>query len=140
LAEQSQEAAKQIAVLINEIQGDTDQAVVAMNKGTHEVKLGQEVVNASGQAFQEIANFVSQGAEQMKKVSVAIDQMSAGSQQILGSVKQIDVLSKKASGEAQTVSAATEEQSAAMEEIASSSQALARLAQTLQNEVSKFQL
>jgi len=36
LAEQSQEATKKIAVLIGEIQGDTDNAVVAMNNGTRE--------------------------------------------------------------------------------------------------------
>jgi methyl-accepting chemotaxis protein len=51
LAEQSQEAAKKIAELIGEIQGDTDKAVVAMNDGTREVKTGAEVVNAAGIAF-----------------------------------------------------------------------------------------
>ena len=66
--------------------------------------------------------------------------MAIGSHQIVSSVKQIDELSKKASGEAQIVSAATEEQSASMEEIASSSQALAHLAMDLREAVSKFQI
>lgn len=140
LAEQSQEAAKQIATLIGEIQSETDQAVVAMNNGTREVKLGAEVVNASGQSFQEITGLVMQVSGQVKEISAAIEQMASGSQQIVESVKQIDELSKTASGEAQTVSAATEEQSASMEEIASSSQALANLAQNLRQAVSKFQI
>lgn len=140
LAEQSQEAAKQIATLINEIQGDTDKAVVAMNDGTREVKLGAEVVNASGQAFREIADLVTHVSGQVKEMSAAIEQMAIGSQQIVGSVKRIDELSKNASGEAQTVSAATEEQSASMEEIASSSQALAKLAMDLRQAVSNFQV
>ncbi len=140
LAEQSQDAAKQIAALIGEIQGDTDKAVVSMNNGTREVKLGAEVVNASGETFQEITVLVTQVSGQVKEISSAIDQMAIGSQQIVESVKQIDKLSKTASGEAQTVSAATEEQSASMEEIASSSQALARMAEKLTNAISKFKV
>lgn len=140
LAEQSQEAAKQIATLIGEIQGDTDKAVVAMDAGTREVRLGAEVVNESGKAFQEIATMVTNVSNQTREISSAIEQMASGSQQIVESVKQIDTLSKKTSGEAQTVSAATEEQSASMEEIASASQALARLAEDLRGAVSKFQI
>ena len=140
LAEQSQDAAKQIATLIGEIQGDTDKAVVAMDDGTREVKLGAEVVNESGKAFREITAMVTSVSDQTREISAAIEQMAIGSQQIVGSVKQIDELSKKASGEAQTVSAATEEQSASMEEIASSSQALAHLAMDLREAVSRFQI
>lgn len=140
LAEQSQEAAKQIANLITEIQRDTDHAVMAMNNGTCEVKLGAEVVNASGDAFQEIASLVTQVSVQVKEISTAMDQLAIGSQQIVGSVKQISHLSQTASSEAQTVSAATEEQSASMQEIASSSQALAHLAQDLQKSVHQFQI
>ena len=66
--------------------------------------------------------------------------MAAGSQQIVGSVKRIEVLGKKSAGETHSVSAAAEEQLAAMEEIASSSQALAKLAQDLQSAVTGFRL
>lgn len=140
LAEQSQEAAKKIAELIGEIQGDTDKAVVAMNEGTREVKTGAEVVNAAGAAFQEIAILVTQVSDQVKEISAAIQQMATGSQQIVGSVKKIDDLSKKSASESQSVSAATEEQLASMEEIASSSQALAALAQDLQSAVARFRV
>ena len=140
LAEQSQDAAKKIATLISEIQGETDRAVVAMNDGTREVKLGAEVVNASGKAFQEIADMVTKVSGETEEISVAIEQLVSGSHQIVESVKQIDEISKKASGEAQTVSAATEEQSASMEEIASSSQNLAKLAQELHTAVSHFRV
>lgn len=140
LAEQSQEAAKQIAGLIGSIQGETDRAVSAMNDGTREVKVGAEVVNAAGQAFQEIVELVTHVSEQVQENSKAIEQMAIGTQQIVTAVSRIDNLSKKAAGEAQTVSAATEEQSASMEEIASSSQSLATLAMELREAVSKFRV
>ncbi|HWR42380.1 methyl-accepting chemotaxis protein [Sporomusa sp.] len=140
LAEQSQEAAKQIANLITEIRGDTDKAVVAMNDGTREVKMGANVVHAAGQAFMEIANTIAEVSDQVQEISTEIEQVEGVSRQIVNSVKRIDDLSKAVAGEAQTVSAATEEQSASMEEIASSSQALAKLAQDLQIAVGKFRI
>jgi methyl-accepting chemotaxis protein len=140
LAEQSQDAAKQIATLIREIQGDTDKAVEAMNDGTREVKLGAEVVNAAGQAFQEIVELIKKVSGRMQEISSPIEQLAAGSQQIVESVKSIDELSIRASGESQTVSAATEEQSASVEEIAAASQSLTKLAQELQEIVVKFRV
>ncbi len=140
LAEQSQEAAKKIAGLIGEIQGDTDKAVVAMNDGTREVRTGTEVVSAAGAAFREISDLVTGVSGQVKDISAAIQQTAAGSQHIVGAVKKIDDLSKKSTGEAQTVSAAAEEQLASMEEIATSSEALAKLAQELQVGVAKFRV
>ncbi len=140
LAEQSQDAAKKIAELIGDIQGDTDRAVAAMNDGTREVKTGAEVVTATGAAFSEIVELVSQGADRMREISAAVQQMAGGSQRIVSSVSRIDALSKSSADEAQSVSAAAEEQLASMEEIASSSQELARLAQNLQGAVAQFRL
>ena len=140
LAEQSQEAAKQIAGLIGEIQGDTDKAVLAMQEGTHEVTVGAGVVSAAGAAFKEIVVLVTQVSGQVREISAAIQQMASGSQHIVASVKSIDDLSKTAAMEAQNVSAATEEQSASMDEIASSSQSLAKMAQDLQTAVGKFRI
>jgi len=138
LAEQSQEAAKKIAQLIGEIQDDTDEAVIAMNKGTNEVKIGAEVVDVAGKSFQDIAQLVLEVSTQIKDISSAIQQIADGSQVIVVSVNEIDSLSKKTSEDTQTVSAATQEQSASMEEIASSSQLLGEMAQNLQEVVSKF--
>ncbi len=140
LAEQSQEAAKQIANLISEIQSETGNAVVAMNEGTREVKVGADVVNNAGKAFKEIVSLIGEVSSQIKEISAAIQQMASGSQQIVASVRDIDRISKDAAGQTQTVSAATEEQSASMEEIAASSQALARMAEDLQSAVRKFKV
>ena len=140
LAEQSQDAAKQIASLIGEIQGDTDKAVFAMNGGTHEVKVGAEVVNTAGQVLREILMLIDQVSGQVKEITFAIQQMVSDSQQVVDSVKTVDRLSKNIAGEAQTVSAATEEQSASVEEIGSSSQVLAKLAEELQSNIQQFKI
>ncbi len=140
LAEQSQEAAKQIANLISAIQVDTDEAVAAMGDGTKEVKIGSEVVNNADQAFAKIAQLIGQVSDQVKTMSSSMQQMVGGSQKIVESIQQLDKISTETAEQTQTVSAATEEQSASMEEIAASSQALARMAEELQDSVSKFHL
>lgn len=140
LAEQSQEAAKHIAVLIGEIQEDTQHAVSAMADGTQEVQRGTEAVNTAGKAFLEIAGLIETVSGQVGDIAAAIQQMAGGSQQLVSSVKDIDTLSRDIAEQTQTVSAATEEQTASMEEIASSSHELAQMAEKLQTAIAKFRI
>jgi methyl-accepting chemotaxis protein len=140
LAEQSQESASQIANLISEIQNETDTAVLAMNEGTKEVKIGTEVVNHAGQSFKEIASLIEGLSTQGYEIGTSIQQMGAESQQMVLIINQIDRISKKTAGETQTVSAATEEQYASMQEIANSSQGLSKMAEELQHSISKFRI
>jgi len=140
LAEQSQDAAKQIADLIGSIQSDTDKAVAAMSDGTREVTEGSAVVNTAGETFRNIVGLVQQVSGQIKASSAAIEQIADGSLQIVDAVHAVDEISRNTSAETQTVSAATEEQSATLEEVASSSLALAKLAEDLQLAVNQFKL
>ncbi|WP_378956521.1 methyl-accepting chemotaxis protein [Pelosinus sp. sgz500959] len=138
LAEQSQESAKQIAHLIGEIQNDTDKAVIAMNDGTREVRIGAQVVTAAGKSFHDIADLIMDVSNQVNQISAASQQMANGSQQIVTSINKINEVSAEAAGQTQNVSSITEEQSASIEEIASSSQALAKMAEDLTHAVNKF--
>ncbi|GAB6153403.1 methyl-accepting chemotaxis protein [Desulfosporosinus burensis] len=138
LAEQSQEASKQIELLINSIQQDTQKAVLAMNEGTHQVKLGTEVAGTAGQAFNEISSLINQVSSQIGEISEEIQQMAVGSERIVSSIADIYETSREITTQTQTVSAATEEQSASVEEIASSSQVLATMADELQGTLRKF--
>lgn len=138
LAEQSQESAKQISALINEIRQDTDQAVIAMNEGTKEVKLGSEVVTNAGIAFEQITTLVKQLSSQIRSISESVEQVAGTNQEVVEFVKKVDVLSKQSAAESQTVSAVTQEQSATMQEIASASQNLAKMANNLQIAIEQF--
>lgn len=140
LAEQSQEAAKQIAGLIGEIQSETSSAVMAMDEGTREVKIGAEVVNNAGLAFAEIVTLFDQVSDQVSKITNTVQRVAGGSQDIVTAVKEIDEINKDTADQTQTVSAVTEEQAASMEEIAAASEALAQMAETLTAAVSRFKL
>lgn len=140
LAEQSEEAAKQIAVLISEIQQETEQAVLVMNTGTEEVKDGTRVVLEAGNAFNQIVQLVDEVTTQVKEISNAANQISIGSQDIVGAVRGIDEVTKGNALQTQTVSAATEQQTASMQEIAATSRSLSHMAEELQDAVRKFRV
>ena len=140
LAEQSQNSAKQIAELITEIQQETDHAVLVMQNGTHEVKNGTAAVHTAGQAFTEITDLVGQVSAQVTDMSAAIQQIAAGSQEVVTAVNRIDEIGNQSVEEIANVSAAAEQQSASMEEIASSSSHLAKLAQELDQLIHKFKI
>jgi methyl-accepting chemotaxis protein len=140
LAEQSQEAAKQIAGLIGEIQTETDLAVEAMQTETREVRTGTEVVNTAGKSFEEIVKLLDQVSDQIMEIAIAMQQMEEGNQTVVASVAEIATVSDNTATQTQNISAVTEEQSASMQEIAASSQSLATLAEELQSAVNKFEL
>ena len=140
LAEQSQGAAKQIASLIGDIQGKTEEAVAAMQNGTQEVRKGTEVVDQAGQAFTDIGDHVRNVADIAKGTADGLISLVKTGQEIQKKMQQTEEISRDISGQAQTISAATEEQSASMQEIASSSEHLAHLAEQLQLTVAKFKV
>lgn len=140
LAEQSQEAAKQISGLITEIQNDTGKAVESMNDGTKEVEMGAKVVHQAGVAFEKIAQHIQEVTDQVRGISREMEQISQGNERIVHSVHEVEQISQVIAEQTQSVSASTEEQSASMEEIASSSQVLASMAEELEAALSKFKV
>lgn len=140
LAEQSKEAAARIGTMIGDVQNETDKAVIAMNKGSQEVKLGAQVVVSAGENFREITSLVNNVSAQSMEISAAIEEMSASSEQIATAVKNIDEVGKRAAGKTQTVSAATEEHSASIEEILAASHSLADTAKVLDDAVKFFKV
>jgi methyl-accepting chemotaxis protein len=140
LAEQTQEAAKQITGLIGENHSNITNAVALMNAGTGDVQQGITLVNNAGNSFGEIALLVSKVSDQVRDIAYSIGEMANGSAQIVAKVRGVEQAGNRVDERIQTVSAATQEQSAAMEEITSSSHSLACLAEELQNAVNLFRL
>ncbi|TWH57039.1 methyl-accepting chemotaxis sensory transducer [Desulfitobacterium sp. LBE] len=140
LAEQSQKASKQIAEMIREVQEGTKKAMAAMKAGSHEVKIGTEVVNNAGVAFADIVTLINQVSGKMREIALAIQHVADGSQQIAASVHEISEISVDTAEHVHTVSAATQEQTASVEQIAASSQNLSSMAAELLASIHKFKV
>ena len=140
LAEQSQTSAEEIKNRIAVIQGDTEEAVVAMEAGTNEVALGTQAIREVGEQFKDITARVASIKTEMEEINGAVQTVSRGMQGIISAMDTIDSVSRSTSEETQTISAAAEEQSASSEEIASASHSLADLAMELQTATGQFKV
>ena len=140
LAEQSDQAAQQIATLIGGIQTETENAVAVMAAGTREVRTGAEVVRTAGRSFQEINELVAGVSDQVRGISESFGSLAEGNTQILQAMQDLKAIGETASQQTQNVSAATQEQSAAMQEIASAGHELTRYAEELQQAVNQFKV
>lgn len=140
LAEQSQDAAGEIASRITRIQSSTNDAVEAMHAGVQEVVDGMQTVQSTGTSFHGIIGMVDDVAESSKEMQDSVRKLNESIKEISSAISRINEKSRAVADEAQTVSASTEEETASMTEIASSSRKLAEQAQELQNAIAVFKI
>lgn len=119
LAERSAEATKQIGLLVKTIQGDTQDAVAAMEKSTQGVVEGAKLSDEAGQSLQQIERATRELAELVASISVSTqvqtdmarevtnvmadilkitDETAKGSQMTGASVAQLEGLARELSG------------------------------------------
>ena len=138
LAEESQNASKQIGDLIRAIQEETEEAVTAMETGRTEAEKGRENVAATGEGFSEILSMIRRIQENAGSIKATMDDLGQRATKIDTATGEIHEAASKVASESQTVSAATEEQAAGMEEIAASSRGLSDMAHELHTAAAKF--
>ncbi|TGE33509.1 HAMP domain-containing methyl-accepting chemotaxis protein [Desulfosporosinus sp. Sb-LF] len=140
LAEQSSTSATQIAILIGNIQRETERAVNMMEKGKGEVDAGVEAVNLAGNSFRTIVEEINTVVEQIRQVTAASQQMASGTTQTVTAVESIGVIAEQSAASAEEVSAASEEQAATMVSVSQSAESLAKLGESLMSAVAKFKI
>jgi twitching motility protein PilJ len=92
LAVRSTEATKKIATLVKTIQGETNEAVAAMEKGIHEVVEGSKLANQAGHALGEIEGVSNKLAELIESITQAAKEQARGSDELvraMGAISQI---------------------------------------------------
>ncbi|AEY64493.1 methyl-accepting chemotaxis protein [Clostridium sp. BNL1100] len=140
LAEQSKVSATQIAQFVKEIQSETENAVISINKGNEKVKDGFAKTQHVAETFQAIKADVTNVNSKVKDVMASIELVSSQSQAIVSISETIKKAAEEGAILSQDNSAANEEQVATMEEITSSAQSLAELADELQSSISIFRI
>ena len=168
LAVKSANATKEIAELVRGIQQTVKEAILAMSEGAGEVETGVALANESRKALvcllesferskrsgeeistaaMSMANLATELVRAMDSVSavveensVATEEMTASSGNVIQIIADIASVSEENSAAAEEVSASTEEMSAQVEEVSASAQSLARMASALQDLASQFKL
>jgi methyl-accepting chemotaxis protein len=140
LAEQSQESTKNIAILIGEVQRDTEESVNIMSEVMKNAENGVKVSEQTSDKFHQILNSTRKITPQITEVSATVQQISANIEEVTTSANDIVRLAQANATNSEEVAASTEEQLASMEEITSSAQALTGMAEELKVLVEKFKV
>jgi methyl-accepting chemotaxis protein len=138
LAEESQEAAQQIAGLIGAIQGETTRAVEVVEAGAEATQSGVATVEQARQAFAQLTASVEEIDERARRIAAAVEQIEAGAADMQHSIAEVAAVAEQSSASTQQVSASTEQTSASTQQIAASAQELAGRAEELATLVGRF--
>jgi len=126
LAERSGDATKQIAALVNTIQGDTNEAVHSMEDSTRRVVEGTSIAKRGGEALSEIEKVSVDLAGKIENISQTSRTQAAVASNISGTMRIIQEI--------------TTQTSAGTNETAASIERLAKLAHELKKSVAGFTL
>jgi methyl-accepting chemotaxis protein len=140
LAEESQDAAGQIAGLIGEIQTDTQKVVGVVADGAQRTEDGVATVEQTREAFERIGHAVEDMTARITEIAGAAEQISAETAHMENSISEVAAVAEQSSASAEQVSASTQQTSASTQEIAASAQQLAQTAEQLQELVGRFTL
>ena len=123
LAERTARSSEEIGRIVEDMQSNTNAAVLATEETKRSVEEGGRLSAATAREFEEISRLVSETADAVKQIEVSSRQQDSATSQILGAMNQID------SGMKQTASA--------VEQTAASSLSLREMAVRLQEMVVK---
>ncbi|GFE61845.1 methyl-accepting chemotaxis protein [Geobacter sp. AOG2] len=89
LAERTARATREIGEMIKNIQGETRQAVSAMEEGVREVEQGTTEAARSGQALEEILEKINEVTLQINQIATAAEEQTATTREISDNIQQI---------------------------------------------------
>src|SRR5450432_3813488 len=126
LAERSTESTKRIATLVKSIQGDTYEAVVAMEDSTQEVVKGSQLADDAGRSLNSIYGAVERQAQMIESIARAANEQTSVSEAVAVTMGRISEI--------------TRQTDAGTQEAAVSVSYLAELSEQLRSSVSTFRL
>ncbi len=126
LAERTSKATKEITLMIQNIQTETQSAVEAMQSGTTEVDEGVKSTMQAGSSLQEIINASEQVGSMVMQIATAATEQASANDEINTNIEQIAKISEESANGATEAARAVSE--------------LSNLAADLQGIVGKFRL
>jgi PAS domain S-box-containing protein len=126
LAERSARATRDVGNLIKAIQGETSEALAAMEIGMREVKGGSELADQASRALKDISSAVRQSSELIEEISAASEEQARVTRNLADAM--------------QTISSITLETTAGAHETAQTIQGMVGLSEQLNRAISQFKV
>ncbi|MFT4049261.1 MAG: methyl-accepting chemotaxis protein [Solirubrobacterales bacterium] len=140
LANESSEAAAQIAERIRHVERTVVETVRAVGEGRDEVARSVKVVDAAGNRFAEIAGALAEIDRHVHAIDARTQEVAGASTEVRGAIEEIQRVTENVAALAEQTSASTEEASASSEEITSSADTLRSTARSLEQQIAVFKV
>jgi methyl-accepting chemotaxis protein len=140
LAEQSSQAARNIANLISEIQNTINDTYKTVEDSTKSIEEQSNVVNTTKDVFEGILHAVNFIVEKIDNLNKSLKEIESHKNKIVDSIQNIAAVSEESAASAEEVSATSEEQSAIVEEMATTANELKNYANTLIEAIKQFKV
>ena len=140
LAEDSAQAARQIANLIRTIQQETSKAVGSVQIASKEVEEGKIAMDKVRQSLDKILKAAATTAAQVEQIAAASENQLSNTQEVTKAIEEVTTIALESASSTAAASGSIEEVTTSMQELTANAQELARMAIELGGLVSKFKL
>lgn len=140
LARQTTLSAKDITLIIEDIQNQFKVVTSSLRQSSEEVSKGSFQIDETNRMFVEINRAVENMVEGIHVISVILTNLSTDGLDMNDSLQEISMISQQSSANIEETSTVTIQTGISMEEVKSRSEKLSKLAEELNEMVSKFKL
>lgn len=140
LAEQSMSSTKLIAEIITSIQYNSNESVQFMGEVMDNAEEGMQITTETAEKFMQILEKTRNITPQIEEMTSTVQEISRSTQSVSDTAEELAAFAQENASSSEEVAASTEQQLASMEEISSSSKVLAKMAEDLNELVTKFKI
>ena len=140
LSEESNDKAKEIDILVNEMIKQTKNAVIAMGSAKAEVDNGVAIVSETDKAFVNIINAIENITEHVNEILDITGDEVASSDRVVRLINEIATITESNSSNSENVSLAAEEQSSAINNLTATAEETSAMAEELTKLVERFKV
>jgi len=109
LAERTGKATGEITEMIQGIQGETKEAVEAMESGIQQVDSGRELADTAGNSLTQIVEFSQRVMDMIQQIATATEQQSVAAEEISKNIEHVASISRESAAGAEQSAAAAEQ-------------------------------
>ncbi|MBE6070564.1 MAG: methyl-accepting chemotaxis protein [Clostridium butyricum] len=140
LAEESNEKAKEISLLINEMIKQTQNAVSAMERANVEVENGVEIVAETDKAFIDIINSINNIVEHVNEILDITSDEVASSDRVVELINEVATVTENNANSCKNVSEAIQDSTTTINNLTATAEETSAMSEQLLKEVEKFEI
>lgn len=140
LAEQTTDALKDVAVIISEMQDETQSSVDLVKQTTGHFDQQSESVAETGQVFLSISSAVDENNKMIEQIMSLTDKIVEREQELIKNTQQFAAISEDTAAGTEEISASIEEQTASMEQLTQLATDLESYAILMQEGINRFKI